>query len=639
MLKKYIGVNNMSVSKGSFKLQLGSALFEEVNSRGLHCGFFIQAASALFYYLSLKSGFRILPPDILKDLSLPDYGYTILFKEKVLLSEDLEKLVNDGKKKQYDLFQKLLSSLMNITSEHVSELFNFTSFEEWIDDPIFYSPSQNCTPNRELLQKEIEIFFTKSGSIADKRSIEAIAYGKTFPLYYPPVKHPPESFLRALLYNSSGRVVTAFKVLKELSDCKCSFFADHMCGEFLLRQGKQDEAMFFFRRCADYIHYYEGVIAQAAAYYLKTGDPYLCNQLITCARTLYPKNIMINFVHAELLIETGRKNRALKMLNTIAATGTAFPGLLARLAELSTNEPEKSAYLIDRALEMNPYHKKATYLKAYRMLTEGEYNDALCCLNKALEYYPDSPDLFELRGSVYFAADELEAAESEYLKAALSDQEYLVSLARFYLSSGDYSKAVPVADKILELEPLNAEAMEIKAVYSFNNGNLEAAEKLYTHLNFLFPDRLDYILVLSDLKASFGAREESIHLLQKAWKKNPENEHVRERMGWYYLENRQYKKAEGIFDLYINEGGRENLLILCGKAMLLFRKKQYEEAEKLCREIIENYNECDTAFFILAKIATAQKDYDKARAYIERALELVPSSEKYFELKQILVQK
>ena len=99
--------------------------------------------------------------------------------------------------------------------------------------------------------------------------------------------------------------------------------------------------------------------------------------------------------------------------------------------------------------------------KAVQHRIAGEYDEAVAILQPLLAEAPDHADAHHELGLIYSFRVLMDESITELEKAVeLSPRsiKYLLDLGKTHTMYGDYEKAIPVFERILEMDPYNEEA-------------------------------------------------------------------------------------------------------------------------------------------------------------------------------------
>ena len=624
----------MIIAKSFVKVLLGRSLLSLTENNRLN--FFFEKTDLFKYYFNLLFGFS--PNNIIfeYDKTLPPFGFAVYindllkYKEETLSSAK-SFVIREGCQEVFDDAEYLLFVLFETLSLNINDFFDEYLFEKWLDDSIFYE--RGVVNDKQSLYEKFCNSFVNNTSLLDKRyfimrenmPVENLIINK---------EHTP-LLLKSLFLLAGGRILKAQNLLRTLytetaaEEDGADYMVSHMLGNFFLSQGKKDEAMSYFRQNSKKCNFYNTVLYISARYAFESGDPYISSQIISCAKELYPSDYMIKYLYCELLISTGRERTGLKKLEELVAKKGVFPGILAQAALLFIDNYEKSYALLEKSLSLNPEHVETMFVMAQLYFSNGLTEEALVLLDKIISLDKLCAKAFNLRGRILFSLERLEQVESDLKKSVYLDSYFIFDLAEYYIFTGNIENALPLIDETLSNEPFHIKANEYRANFFIALGELQKASSIYLKLLFLNPENIEYMVCLADLNFKLNDETTGLELLCKAFKMSPSNELVAETLGWYYLEKGHFENAEKVFDACIAGGNCENILVLCGKAVIAYKKKRFDEAKALCSLCLSLSSECDRALFILSKICLKFDDVEGALKYIKSALKIVPDSEEY----------
>jgi putative PEP-CTERM system TPR-repeat lipoprotein len=214
-------------------------------------------------------------------------------------------------------------------------------------------------------------------------------------------------------------------------------------------------------------------------------------------------------------------------------------------------------------------------------LKNGDYDQALPYFRRALELDPDNLGMKERNATVALVNDDIETAVQYYNaieneKRALSKTNIQL-MALTYIKASDFERAFNAIERGLAQFPDSAELHFIKAVAFNSLGNFQAATKsleetlamdgdfipalmarakfhrnaqqddqaeaLYRKVLSRDPGHMRALIELAELNLARGDAGEFLTLLEKARSVNPAAFEPVQRLGEYYLDNKNYDKA------------------------------------------------------------------------------------------------
>lgn len=144
---------------------------------------------------------------------------------------------------------------------------------------------------------------------------------------------------------------------------------------------------------------------------------------------------------------------------------------------------EDALLCLNRALELKPHDKNALYLKGVLLKRMGKFREALECFKKLIdELNVKWIDAIRHAVSLMLALDDLKDAE-RYINIGLEIRKDDVALWYFkgelYERLGKLDEALKCYEKVIELQPHYIKALLSKARIYERQGNIEAAIEYY----------------------------------------------------------------------------------------------------------------------------------------------------------------
>jgi tetratricopeptide (TPR) repeat protein len=112
--------------------------------------------------------------------------------------------------------------------------------------------------------------------------------------------------------------------------------------------------------------------------------------------------------------------------------------------------------MIDKALEINPDYKEASYSKAYTYYNQKKYDQSIAVLRPLLEANPDYYDATLLLGDCYYLQKNYDEAillyENAYTNGGSRSRVLCHIMAYIYDTKGDYEKAINLYKEALSYD-------------------------------------------------------------------------------------------------------------------------------------------------------------------------------------------
>lgn len=323
---------------------------------------------------------------------------------------------------------------------------------------------------------------------------------------------------------------------------------------------------------------------------------------------------------------------------------------LGELYYLLENYPRAIQYP-EQILEQNSKHIPALrlleniYLKQGELFSAKEIAEKLYSLDKSEK---NLASLTEIYGKLNLT-DEIE----KYITAIEQSEYCLYAYARTMFENSNINKAEQLVDKALELNSENEDCLILKGKILFNKNETVKARKIFEQfntyssnpeiLNFIGLFALEDLKILDAIKAFSKASsldkknalylynlgnayfyngwfEEAVNAYKNAICIEPDNNEFRYSLAYLYYEHDEFDKAKKEVEYILgNDSNHSGANVI--KALLLYRKQNYLEAETILKSNIENGNLDSFTLFSFAKIEKELGKYANAEYYIKLALD------------------
>lgn len=321
----------------------------------------------------------------------------------------------------------------------------------------------------------------------------------------------------------------------------------------------------------------------------------------------YPLFIKGKFFYTFFLIKWGRKEKVFNFIEDYFITKFFYN--VPRIYYVNDVDLSKFSYILDKALENMELILKAG-TEPYNLLLKGwilyaRNSDYKFFFEESISKYNDNQNII-----------------------------YLFSLLS--IDSGDYSKAIVLLKKLIELNPVfDMSYLLLGYIYLSQNlfSNAISNLKKATELN---PKSSLAHLLLGKHLILMDKLEDAIEVLYKARDLDPNNPEI-----YYYLANafkKQYEFDKALkllkncldFNYNINE-------VLKEMAEIYIYKGDYKEAQRILEEVL-NYSIIEEPEVLekLALINERLNNLDNAIYYIDKALKIEPDNINFLNLAALL---
>lgn len=310
--------------------------------------------------------------------------------------------------------------------------------------------------------------------------------------------------------------------------------------------------------------------------------------------------------------------------------------LLAKL-EIKNNNLEKAKEIAGKILEISSSSEYvAEYISILRRL--GDFN--------AIKEYKDSHEITDKK--VIYEIASAYADKSKYQDAismieplvagGCEDSEILTLLGILYYNVFDLYRSKAVF-QMLENKEDNYVCMHYLGLFALDEGKFMDGINYLQKALILNPTNAQYAFDLANAYYLNGWIDEAVKFFNEAIIKEPDNKEFLYALAYLYYRNGDYEKTRGtVFKIFKIDENYLPAKIL--SALVKLETKDVLGARFELEQLVDLESEDDFAIFSLAKIYLELGLYEKAKTYMERALELKYDSLEYMcEYINIVIQE
>ena len=199
------------------------------------------------------------------------------------------------------------------------------------------------------------------------------------------------------------------------------------------------------------------------------------------------------------------------------------------------------------------------------------YDDALVCLDGAIERYPESAQLFANRARIHAIQGNNEKALADLDKALQMEPrsvQFMLLRARVYQAAHDSERALDDVNEVLRMRPGFPEALQLHAYLSAGSGKFDEAIGDLEELKNIAPDNAELLLQLGMFYVADKRTQQGIDIFSQILADDSHNWLAHRARGDAYLN--LGKQAEALADYEAAlESQAENSGILNNLAWLL----------------------------------------------------------------------
>lgn len=292
--------------------------------------------------------------------------------------------------------------------------------------------------------------------------------------------------------------------------------------------------------------------------------------------------------YAKLYIKQNDNLQAIGWLRQAINANPLDDEVVFMLAEilLKTHKYDQATSLVNKAIELDP--SNPTYRIAYAKIIH-ETQDATSAIGYLLSLdteFPDNPEILSEVAILYYRNGQIkdfEEIKSRMEKLPGKDKTLYSFLIKAALLDEKYNDIPALAEKILEIEPGDLEAMMTAARVLFETGKLIDATKWFLRLQEKLPSYPKLRFYLARIRLLNKEHDKAIEILKEDLKENGETDDALALLGQIYFDKGELVEAENYFKRTQKINAR-SYDALMGMAELSFRRNNLDQALDLFRK-------------------------------------------------------
>ncbi len=345
----------------------------------------------------------------------------------------------------------------------------------------------------------------------------------------------------------------------------------------------------------------------------------------------YPDNkhayVRMGAIHSEQgMVEEAIADfeQALKLDSALIDAHISLANLYARSSELELAEKHCNKVLS----EIDPDNYQTRLLLSAIYEQKGEHEKGVECLRHILKKQPEDLNahiqlgLFYLKMSKYDEAyqvvEQVRALKPVILPPAINFIEATVLYQR-----KDYANAITLLKEVTKKIPKFIQSHYVLALALTESGRREDAENEFRTAINLDPKFIPAQLGLVRLLAMEGKYDETVKLCNEILKKVPGNVDVLQMLGTAYIQLKDFKSAEAVFQKIIEHNPTIGTVHM---ARLSFESGQLGKCVRQCEEIIKVNPDDVAAYDVLGLAYAKQGKLDNAIEQFAKAIEKNPGA-------------
>ena len=353
-----------------------------------------------------------------------------------------------------------------------------------------------------------------------------------------------------------------------------------------------------------------------AELYAKKGDYQASLDELDQVIEKRPEDIKIRALRISALLKLKRPAEALADAKLLVEKEPKVAWHQFRLAEIYffTKEYDKALPLYVSLQKGKPESVQMLNRIVGIYMLKREQDKAMDAADSFLIKYPGNTKAIIVKAKVYLAQGYLDLAENVLLPAANKGEDVAVitMIAELYRAKKNKEKTVHYYKEALKLVPERISIMMKIADFYLNDGKNAEAIKYY---EMLLKQKNDFLPAMNNLAYLYGEGgrdlDRALELALAVSRKLPDNPDVADTLGWIYVLQKEYSKAEPYLEKAIDKKP-ENSAVIYHMGVLRYLQNNQQEAKVLLQDAVAKKiigADLDKATEILHTIEKSDKQF------------------------------
>ncbi|SMC26736.1 Tfp pilus assembly protein PilF [Desulfacinum hydrothermale DSM 13146] len=360
---------------------------------------------------------------------------------------------------------------------------------------------------------------------------------------------------------------------------------------------------------------------QSGHAYMEKNDPARAAIQYKNALQLDPRNLPAHMGLARAYEAMGDFQRALGTYRRVLELDPQRDDARLGAARLLTlgRRPDQALKELDRISDPQALQPQAAAVRARALLALKRAQEAAAVLEKA----PGVAESREATALLALAYDRLEredafqSALERWRQLDLKDPGSYLLGARHAARRGRKEEALTQVDLMVQALQGSADARLLQARTLEQLGYAQEAAAAFDAL----PDQSKYLRERAAFALRRADRSKAQKILEKLARRTPDDPQTALALARVLEEGKDPDAALAVLDRHLprmgSDADREKLQL--AKAELLSRQGRFQEAEKLCRAILQDNQGSASAHLLLARLLARKKDFETAELHANQA--------------------
>lgn len=369
---------------------------------------------------------------------------------------------------------------------------------------------------------------------------------------------------------------------------------------------------------------------------LEKGNEAAKNELVKLIEKGSGKSLDYGLAMAEFEFAEKNNESAMEIIEKLATENAGTPeGIRAQLylaqKQIQFGRRDEAEKLIDIILAEDDKNTTALRIKASLLLAKQDEDGAIEKLLIAVNLAPNSAEIRRTLAIAYERAGKIELAEENLVKAVQINEfepQSGLSLSNFLLRHGKSSHADNILDRIVQASPDDTTTLLQIARRKLSQKDWDGAAEIADRLEKIDPkNKVKADQIRATVYVAQQKFDDSIKILEKSLENEDPRVRAASQAGLFnvYLRSQQYDEAKKLIDEDLAQNPN-SLLAHLRSGLLHYLEKDFDKAEASYEKAIEVNPKSPGGYYSLAEFYRRRGDVVRAVEVSKRGLEVAPQS-------------
>lgn len=347
-----------------------------------------------------------------------------------------------------------------------------------------------------------------------------------------------------------------------------------------------------------------------------------------------PGDPYILYERAEMLLESGRVDRALTELRRLAASSPEFyeaQRLLGRLLlDQARGRREELTVALEhlrQAYSLRPSDTTSGMILFQVLMSLGELEEASTTITELADRNPDHPVVNYSMANLMIRLGRSDEAKRALERVIVSDPSHapaVLQLVEMYQKSGEWLAAAKALENLEQQDPLNDDLQRQLGYFHLRSGNPAEAQARFSRLYEEDPADRRHAFFLAEALNDLERFDEAEALYRDLLRAQPEDAEFLVSLGLNLMGQRRFDEAGEVFQKLLTVEAPTGVHVLAQTQLATIEhfRGEFDDALARAQEVVRGPRGLNSAAVsLILDVHRKQKNYDAALEFLEPIVE------------------